>query len=71
MLTIMAGLLISLLVLVGVLLFVSPGTPRPFLDDCGMPLAGSISEKITVNINGVELAASPATGAVDMALVVT
>lgn len=53
-LTIVAVLLISLLVLVGVLLFMSPGTPQPFLDDSGKPLAGSISEKIRVNINGVE-----------------
>ena len=52
--TVMAVLLISLLVLVGVLLFMSPGTPKPFLDDIGKPLAGSISEKIKVNINGVE-----------------
>ena len=50
----MAVLLISLLVLVGVLLFMSPGTPKPFLDDSGKPLVGSISEKIKVNINGVE-----------------
>ena len=53
-LTVMAALLISLLVLVGVLLFMSPGTPKPFLDGSGKPLAGSISEKIKVNINGVE-----------------
>ena len=53
-LTVMAVLLISLLVLVSVLLFMSPGTPKPFLDDSGKPLVGSISEKIKVNINGVE-----------------
>ena len=53
-LTVMAVLLISLLVLVGVLLFMSPGTAKPFLDDSGKPLVGSISEKIKVNINGVE-----------------
>ncbi len=53
-LTVMAVLLISLLVLVGVLLSMSPGTPKPFLDDSGKPLVGSISEKIKVNINGVE-----------------
>ncbi len=53
-LTIMAVFLISLLVLVGVLLFMSPGTPKPFLDDSGKPLVGSISEKIKVNINDVE-----------------
>ena len=53
-LTVMAVLLIALLVLVGVLLFMSPGTTKPFLDDSGKPLVGSISEKIKVNINGVE-----------------
>ena len=53
-LTVIAVLLISLLVLVGVLVVMSPGTPTPFLDDSGKLLAGSISEKFTVNINGVE-----------------
>jgi pimeloyl-ACP methyl ester carboxylesterase len=52
--TILAVLFVSLLVLVGILLFVSPGTPKPFLDDSGKPLAGSISEKIKVKINGLE-----------------
>jgi hypothetical protein len=50
----MAVLLISVLVLLGILLALSPGTPKPFLDDSGKPLAGSISEKIRVNINGLE-----------------
>lgn len=49
-----AALIISLLLLLGVLLLLSPGTPKPFLDDSGAPLAGSISEKIRVDINGVE-----------------
>ena len=40
--------------LVGVLLLLSPGKPKPFVDENGSPLAGSISEKIHVNINGVE-----------------
>ncbi len=31
----------------------SPGTPKPFLDEKGNPLPESISEKIHVNINGV------------------
>jgi pimeloyl-ACP methyl ester carboxylesterase len=48
-----AVLLISVLTLLGVLLLLSPGTPKPFLDDSGKPLVGSISEKIHVNINGV------------------
>lgn len=42
------------LVLAGVLLAWSPGKPAPFADGNGNPLAGSISEKIRVNINGVE-----------------
>ena len=41
--------------LVGILLFWSyPGKPKPFVDKNGNPLAGSISEKIHVAINGVE-----------------
>ena len=51
---VIAALFVLLLVPVGVLLFVSPGTPTPFIDDSGRPLAGSISEKIKVNINGVK-----------------
>ena len=31
-----------------------PGKPQPFVDENGNPLAGSISEKIFVNLNGVE-----------------
>ncbi len=54
MLTIMAVFFVSVLVLVGILLFMSPGTPKPFIGDGGKPLAGSISEKIRVNIGGVE-----------------
>jgi pimeloyl-ACP methyl ester carboxylesterase len=39
--------------LVGLLLRWSPGKPKPFLDEDGRALAGSISEKVFVNINGV------------------
>jgi pimeloyl-ACP methyl ester carboxylesterase len=46
-------LLLSVLLLGCALLLLSPGTPKPFLDASGKPLAGSISEKIHVNINGV------------------
>jgi pimeloyl-ACP methyl ester carboxylesterase len=45
-------LLVVVLGVLGVLLLVSPGTPRPFLDAAGQPLAGSLSEKVFVNING-------------------
>ena len=55
MLTISLTLLSVILILTGVLLTWSyPGKPPPFLDENGDPLAGSISEKIFVNINGVE-----------------
>ena len=46
--------LACILILVGVLLVLSPGKPTPFVDKNGRPLAGSISEKVFVNINGVE-----------------
>ena len=54
MLTIISILLACILILVGVLQLWSPGKPEPFLDENGSPLAGSISEKVFVNINGVE-----------------
>jgi pimeloyl-ACP methyl ester carboxylesterase len=54
MLAIPAVLLVCGFILVGVLLVLSPGKPKPFLDENGKPLPGSISEKIFVNINGVQ-----------------
>ncbi len=54
MLTILAVLLVCVFILVGVLLACSPGKLEPFLDENGSPLAGSISEKVFVNINGVQ-----------------
>src|SRR6266487_3215573 len=55
MLNIISILLACILGLVGVLLLWSyPGKPQPFVDKNGRPLPGSISEKIHVNINGVE-----------------
>lgn len=47
-------LLAFLLILTGVLLVMSPGKPEPFRDENGNPLPDSISEKIFVNINGVQ-----------------
>lgn len=52
--TVMLVLFAAIFVLVGILLFVSPGTAKPFLDGSGRPLAGSISEKISITIGGVE-----------------
>jgi pimeloyl-ACP methyl ester carboxylesterase len=54
MLIAVSALLVAVLALVGVMLLWSPGRPTPFLDAGGKVLAGSISEKIHVNINGVE-----------------
>lgn len=54
MLMVIAGLGFALLALLGALLLVSPGTPKPILDDQGRPLAGSISEKVFVSINGID-----------------
>jgi pimeloyl-ACP methyl ester carboxylesterase len=55
MLIIFSILLACILILVGVLLVWSyPGKPQPFMDENGIPLEGSISEKVFVNINGVE-----------------
>ncbi len=53
-LTIVVTLLGFILIFVGVLLAVSPGKVKPFLDEKGHALAGSISEKIHVDINGVQ-----------------
>jgi hypothetical protein len=47
-------LITCILLFLGVLLLYSPGKTQPYLDESGKPLAGSISEKILVNINGVE-----------------
>lgn len=41
------------LVLSGLLLLMSPGKPKPFVDAKGRPIAGSISEKRYVDVNGV------------------
>ena len=55
MLTISCILLVSILILMVILEFWSyPGKPKPFVDENGKPLAGSISEKVFVNINRVE-----------------
>ena len=53
---VVSGFLVALAVaIMAVLLFWSwPGKPRPFLDEGGNPLPGSISEKVRVDINGFE-----------------
>lgn len=55
MLVVISILFACIFILLGVLQFWSyPGKPKPFLDKNGRPLAGSLSEKVFVNINGVE-----------------
>ncbi len=54
MLIIPTVLLVCGFILAGVLLASSPGKPESFLDKDGRPLNGSISEKIYLNINGVQ-----------------
>ena len=55
MLIMFSIVLACVIILLGVLQFWSyPGTPKPFVDQDGNPLANSISEKIHININGVE-----------------
>ena len=54
MLTAVSILLVGIFILTGILWAMSPGKPEPFLDESGNPLAGSISEKTFVEINGVQ-----------------
>ena len=54
LLTVLSVPLGAMLILAGILLAMSPGKPKPFLDANGNRLAGSISEKIRVDINGVQ-----------------
>jgi pimeloyl-ACP methyl ester carboxylesterase len=46
--------LAGILILLGVLLLMSPGKPKPFVDASGRPLPNSISEKVFINVNGVK-----------------
>jgi pimeloyl-ACP methyl ester carboxylesterase len=52
--TVIFFFLASSLVFLGLLLAWSPGQPQPYLDENRKPLVGSLSEKIHVEINGVE-----------------
>jgi pimeloyl-ACP methyl ester carboxylesterase len=54
MLIIISCLLACILLLTLVLLIYSPGKTPPFLDERGKQIPGSISEKIHVNINGLD-----------------
>jgi pimeloyl-ACP methyl ester carboxylesterase len=52
--TIVSLFFLIIIFILGLLIVLSPGTPQPFLDDNGNLLAGSLSEKIHVTINGLE-----------------
>ena len=54
MLIVLAVLLICVISVIGAVLLLSPGAPAPFLGKDGKALAGSISETLHININGVE-----------------
>lgn len=54
MLILLVTLFTSIIIFIMVLWLYSPGKPEPFRDAKGKPLANSISEKIYVNINGVD-----------------
>jgi pimeloyl-ACP methyl ester carboxylesterase len=53
MLYLLSVLAVFILLLIGILIVVSPGKVKPFLDESGRPVPGSISEKIFININGI------------------
>jgi pimeloyl-ACP methyl ester carboxylesterase len=53
-LIIISILLACIPILVGILLLWSPGRPKPFSDEYGRQPESSLSEKIHVNINGLE-----------------
>ena len=54
MLIVATVLLACIVILLGALLVINHRKPRPIVDQNGNPVPGSLSEKITVNINGVE-----------------
>ena len=48
-------LFVSIILIIGIVLFAySPGNSKPILDQTGNIIVGSISEKIFININGVQ-----------------
>ncbi len=49
----MATIAILLICIVGLMLALSPGKPKPYTDQNGKPLAGSLSEKVFLDIGGL------------------
>jgi pimeloyl-ACP methyl ester carboxylesterase len=55
MITVMAAITLGVLLLItSILLLASPGKPKPYLNENGNTLPGSISEKVFVTINGAQ-----------------
>jgi pimeloyl-ACP methyl ester carboxylesterase len=54
MMVIAGAFLLCVLVLAGLLFAWSPGRPRPFTDSSGRTVSGSVSEKLHLEINGVQ-----------------
>jgi pimeloyl-ACP methyl ester carboxylesterase len=54
MLIMLSVLLGTMLIIAGSLMVCSPGKAKPILDESGKILAGSISEKVFINIDGIE-----------------
>ena len=53
-LIIVTTLLVCILIVVGVLQVLSPGKTKPYIDQTGNILAGSLSEKVFIDIGGVK-----------------
>jgi len=54
LLIIILSIIAFLFVFIGILYFISPGKPEPFMDSKCKPVPGSISEKVFVNIGRVK-----------------
>jgi pimeloyl-ACP methyl ester carboxylesterase len=53
MLYLLSVFAVFILLLTGIMIALSPGKARPFLNESGQNIPGSISEKIFLNINGI------------------
>lgn len=53
--TLLLIFLCFVVILMGIIFIVSPGKPMPFLNENGKEIIGSLSEKLHVDINGVQM----------------
>lgn len=54
MMILLSVILVCLLIPVVILLAYSPGKTKPFVDENGKPLPGSLSEKVFIEVNGIK-----------------